>query len=1774
MNEVIEPGIAIAKVIAAGSAGDDWLRATILLTPSYPADSADSLARWPSQMINWLRHKKILRLQVQPVTYTGAEGNCAALPSNAIQPIDAEVAAMESTWGTGADAKWVDELWAEFFEAKKDPQTWATLARVIDFSSRGEALAPGGSGMKAEDGANPKIGVGEVRKTQVAANDKGATLEWILPSRQTELSLLLEYKRALELCDSAKYAHEPSEDVVSREIDCTKIARSASSGLADLFDAARKQYKQAHDHAESLYSQKPCGPLNVQASSASNPNWLGTAGREEIEHKLRDPLDSYQAANQPQHYEEKEGKENPYTPADKLSQVYYALQASPTLSRLFGLALDVRFRAEALRTMLQTQSELADGGHFLYLAMGDDSVCRNALSCRIYTLAKYRKDSLPQHFWPASRAEVGLGRTPDPQRLFELAQYDGVMVAGRRVDTPPSGSVGRFELSTLDVHSASEAMLDRRELILTDEELKHQCTSASPAQRPAAIARKTHLTAGLVILDRGRQQQAVAQFAARVAHQNHMAGSALVLDADDLTIGYRIDVGVPLRAAKPLYAWRGLMARNMKHGTSGGRHAQRLAAIARGLFLENAPGNSIDPDMSWRRCLEDGSLALPARLIPRAESVDAQVPVDAFVEEAIGTWTGEPMSVPCAGKRDEKVKLYGLPTGCVVTPPTRQRDSERRSPALRFGVPYRVGLRPVYPGGISVPLKVATNLYDSERTAHFPLGGSLTIPPVPPLPNTEEPQQVANVPPIRRRDQLRRFLRHERIDAPFLLLPEHLALYSNRPMEYERAAHAVIRTVRGRTRDRERPVGTQRVFVVPGVSQAFAAMHGVFDKTSEARPADGLASRRFGRYGVRFDAEGGGFPVVMSSYIVGFNGVPYVSSRRISEPGEKAEGGELVYAMAGSSIRKEHYYPDPAASAYVIGVRVAGSSEYLGGAPCIISAYGSGYRYPDARPLVLTIQRAPAKQRRSVAFSLEDVLSWPKLGSNSRVSGNAAGAVRIPGSVEALLSLAPGDDFEVDVWCVPESGDLAKRFAVIESVGALAIARARTNGNFSPPTRQQVCDVLKRMLPALVCEEVDKCLPDTGSADDPLRDWNEGCGGPGGLPAPGPESLVAIARALYAALIKRPLDEIAAVRTLRATHATDQPLSAPELVIESTDDPLPTLSRIPGLQDERNAYTVTGEVLIHLPTTGCIEIRADMASPSSDKLDDMRRGRSLRDRRFGIWPTLDNGSRASAERIFGFDVSATGDVSLPKIDVVLYRLDDIPLPVPEKKPATENPGPDNKNDSVDSILLHELFKLRGRDSKLGSGKPTFQFSDGLARLLCLRVTAYARHGDQMRTANAPAQNGKWLRDGHPLPPEASSTHSAYVPAWLLANVRPAEPVTRTPVPGFVWTTYPDEKRLGEITRRVKRRSVIRIPLVRPWFSSGEDERLGIVVWPPGLFTQDPDQLADDQVIVPPRPGQELGRLMNLKEFQDEDLGPGGKFITRWGGDPIREPAPAVSQRRTFIPAWAFVDAREDTGTGFKVELVSNVKMPVRITDDGAPDENDQANIPLTLEVSLLTYRPKFDVNEELWYVDLTLEHEREAEPFVRLGLVRYQPHAPARLQVSYPVTQWTQLLPRRLAQVTKSKCAVTIRVEGLATAPAPMDVKEDDASSIGERPSVSRMIVRIIREFSPERGIPTRRVITEAHLEPHIDDPETAEAYRAVWEKELPFTPDKAEDARERPKYFVILEEREARLPATYLNEPVSPEMAMGRKCDDGGLSDDVLVESGARFFARIELDA
>lgn len=1797
---------AIAKVVASGTTPDGQLRATLMLSPSGKL-SATQLSQWPSLMLAaMLARCWQVQLRVAVVWVAPGGPDCPTTYQQAIHLAEAEppVAATavwaKQAWNDREAPTWLDTLWQRGFRvatrlAGPKDAIWESLSHSLERSNGGGALKAGTLGRLKSSAPiqPPKIEAGrssEPVEKSVPDGASGITINAVVPSRQSDLAFLLESERALELCATTQWAHGDILSCFAEEIACAEKAREpretdklggthTSEDLISLWNDTSERFKVARNSVEDRY-KLICGssvvvPEAAHAPWAIDPNSVGGRDRLDIVGALPGPINSHVAANQPED-SSNSAEHKDFLKAQALdekiaSQRFYAVQGSPALSRLFGLTFDLHIERRALEGAIPAKDRPPVGSDltaYLLIAVDDTDLPSPDDVPKVWTIAKYRR--APRHFLPASRFELGMhpGEEPHP----DLSQFDGVLVLGQQIKTSQA-KVSRFLLTSLDVPAATEAAIDRRRrgaakapdpVMVPDKRVL-----VSLARRPIEWARKTLATAGLVLLDRGRLEQSVSQFAARTVHERAKQPDAIVLDANDLTIGYRVDVAVRLKSratvrtvaqAPVSMKWHTLMARRIEHGTSG-PFAVNVRKTTAALMASGAGEETPE----WRETLDDAVLSLPVRMVVTSnDKVNPQA--DAFVEEMVAIWTGEPMAAHCAGSQEAKVTTMDIGAGERVTLPTRSSNPRRCPPPLRFGWPYRFGVRAVYAGGISLPLSEAKSRYDAIGIDS--IKGRLTLPPYP----ADDAQSV------------RRFLRHERVDAPFLLMHADIALRANGEMGFERGSHAVLRSADDFAyRRRGAPIKTQRIFVPPSVDTHFAALHGVFDRVREKSPPQGLPN-------VRFDAARGGFPFVTAKTIEGINGESFDSPRRIST--DKNLQGDIVY-VEGGAHRPIPYYPDPAVSAYAVGVRYTGTDTYLHGKAFTVGVYANGAAYPNCQPLVLRIERNLSKPRRDARPRLDEVLSRSR-GGAPRPS--------VTQGVEVSVMLAPGDDFEIDVWCIPSEKQLAKLFAVVESIGVLALARSRTRPGLKDlPAAEALLKALEQLLPTPLCDTIEKCIDEYGGWFNPSdKDVKWGDDGVGGLIAPGHHVLLAIAKALHDTLESRPLDEIAAVQTLRATHATLRPLAMPQFepfgapralracrnfdeqtsqgagatpadagsaaaatsaalavptvlasAAPSTGSPLTTQANFRAastITTVPHEYHLMGDLRIDLATTGAFELRARTAFPTSATFDDRYRGRSARDRRIGAWPN--QGRDLTTEEVFGFCVEPDGTVTLPRSEITLLRVEDLPAPVPGR--------PEAEADGRWPLRLENLTAGETTTS-LGTVKARHIFPDRKARRLDIRVLARARHETLMRTASKEAHNGRWLRSSKdPVAP--LDDKSPTVSVWLPSDVRPAEPIAHTPIPAFVWRPT-----AGDSKSRV---ALVRIPLGRGWFSSGEEERLGIVVWPPNLFELAPQDLASDQVGID---GYQP-RQMKLPDFMDDDLGPAGRFITRWGSDPTHPPAelPPSTPLRTFVDPSAFRDLWPDTRLGFEASIAKHVDMPVRTGASTAADL-DKVGAQATMKVSLVTYAPRFDIETEQWYVDAAIEHPYEAQPFLRLGLVRYQAHATTDRQVSFAVTQWVQLLPRRDVHVATTSTSagkhktVEVTVEGLA-----MPTEISQAAGTGIR---TAMKMRLVREYTSDAGIRCRQVVLQtAEMKQTVEQIGSGFEFRGqrtTWTESFELHDANATlDRSQGATYFVYVEEREDYLPATYENEPVTAAVAQGR-ADDASLA---RIEAGPRFSACVAL--
>jgi hypothetical protein len=197
-----------------------------------------------------------------------------------------------------------------------------------------------------------------------------------------------------------------------------------------------------------------------------------------------------------------------------------------------------------------------------------------------------------------------------------------------------------------------------------------------------------------------------------------------------------------------------------------------------------------------------------------------------------------------------------------------------------------------------------------------------------------------------------------------------------------------------------------------------------------------------------------------------------------------------------------------------------------------------------------------------------------------------------------------------------------------------------------------------------------------------------------------------------------------------------------------------------------------------------------------------------------------------------------------------------------------------------------------------------------------------------------------------------------------ASARPLAPDVVYVVPTFGWQRQTDTN----MKRSVRFGGGLRVYLKRPWFSSGTGELLGVALW------------------------STLDGALN--DAQRDKFKP---FFTQWGMDPIWQTAglsgvPTVNN---------FPDAVErDFG--------------VSLEESSARLAADQPG-----RVDVVGFTPQFDASRGLWFADLTIDLGPTYSPFVRLALVRYQPHALDDARISRVVLAgFAQLTPDRTALVT------------------------------------------------------------------------------------------------------------------------------------------------------------
>ncbi|MER6508283.1 hypothetical protein ABT158_15790 [Nonomuraea sp. NPDC001636] len=243
------------------------------------------------------------------------------------------------------------------------------------------------------------------------------------------------------------------------------------------------------------------------------------------------------------------------------------------------------------------------------------------------------------------------------------------------------------------------------------------------------------------------------------------------------------------------------------------------------------------------------------------------------------------------------------------------------------------------------------------------------------------------------------------------------------------------------------------------------------------------------------------------------------------------------------------------------------------------------------------------------------------------------------------------------------------------------------------------------------------------------------------------------------------------------------------------------------------------------------------------------------------------------------------------------------------------------------------------------------FGDTLHRNVAYRPTATTRFREYFHPSIT-ADPGLVTSAGEPS--AGPSGRGWPVPA----SRRPEPPKPSYLLPTFRWSRQQDRRERRLVS--VRDGAGVRVHLDRPWFSSGDDESLAVVLDPPG--------------------GDALP----------------GRLATRWGTDPV----------------WSDATVLPPPAPGNFPGPVTAVGL--RLAESGEGRE---------LTGAVVAYEPSYDAAKRLWFADVDVDLGAAGQasacfPYLRLALARYQPHALTGLELS-PVVQaeFAQLVPRRTLTV-------------------------------------------------------------------------------------------------------------------------------------------------------------
>lgn len=257
-----------------------------------------------------------------------------------------------------------------------------------------------------------------------------------------------------------------------------------------------------------------------------------------------------------------------------------------------------------------------------------------------------------------------------------------------------------------------------------------------------------------------------------------------------------------------------------------------------------------------------------------------------------------------------------------------------------------------------------------------------------------------------------------------------------------------------------------------------------------------------------------------------------------------------------------------------------------------------------------------------------------------------------------------------------------------------------------------------------------------------------------------------------------------------------------------------------------------------------------------------------------------------------------------------------------------------------------------------------------------------------------------------VPENITRKSSEYV-VDILNSARPASPKLLYAIPTFGWEEM-ENKITGEIiSQRIG--GGLRVYMERPWFSSGDGELLGVVLWP----TRAIGSLETAQKAVVRRSARVTTPV------PDEAL----PYVTQWGMDPIWGSNPT---RTRLIPSMGQFKNAKKTMTGLSLDELPGIGN----------------------SFTVVGYEVHYDTERQLWYSDIEVDPGDTYYPFIRMALARFQPNSIENAHLSRVVlADFVQLTPDRTVTMTRQGDSLNVLLSGVSYSKAPVGGKHGKPES-------------------------------------------------------------------------------------------------------------------------------